>query len=147
MPQQSSSPSPPHPSALRLLGRAVRLRCPGCGGRPIFLRWARMCDNCPGCGLQLERGERGYWLGAYFFNLVAMETVFVLGFVGVLAATWPTPPWALLQAASVVLMVLAPIAFFPFSKTLFLAFDLWCRPPDVEDYAEPHEPARASRRT
>jgi uncharacterized protein (DUF983 family) len=147
MSQPSPTPPPPRPSASRLLWRAVRLRCPGCGGRPILLRWTRMCDNCPVCGLRLERGEHGYWLGAYFFNLVAMETVFVLGFVGLLVATWPTPPWALLQMLAVALMVLAPVAFFPFSKTLFLAFDLWCRPPGAEDYAEPHEPARASRRT
>jgi hypothetical protein len=42
--------------------------------------------------------------------------------------TWPTPPWNLLEYGGILLMILAPFAFFPFSKTLFLAFDLIFRP-------------------
>ncbi|HEU4698725.1 MAG TPA: DUF983 domain-containing protein [Gemmatimonadales bacterium] len=140
-----SHPLPPLPPRRTLFARALRLRCPGCGGRPLFLTWTRMCPNCPTCGLQLERGEPGYWLGAYFFNLVIMEAVFVAGFVGVLVATWPTPPWTLLQYGTGLLMLLAPLVAFPFSKTLFLAFDLVCRPPTEEDYREPHEAARRPR--
>jgi hypothetical protein len=30
-------------------------------------------------------------------------------------------------------MVLAPVLFFPFSKTLFLAFDLLFRPPSHDE--------------
>ena len=43
-------------------------------------------------------------------------------------------------------MVVTPFACFPFSKTLFLAFDLWMRPPTEADFALPHEarPARPS---
>jgi hypothetical protein len=36
-------------------------------------------------------------------------------------------------------MLVSPFAFFPFSKTLFLAFDLLVRPPTEEDFAAPHE--------
>ena len=68
--------------ALTLFSRALRLRCPHCGGGPIFVRWSRLVPNCPVCGLGLERGEEGYWLGAYFFNLMAVETVFSVWFVG-----------------------------------------------------------------
>jgi hypothetical protein len=32
-------------------------------------------------------------------------------------------------------MITAPLACYPFSKTLFLAFDLMFRPPDPEDPA------------
>jgi uncharacterized protein (DUF983 family) len=121
--------------------RALRLRCPHCGGGPIFTSWSRLLPACPVCGLRLER-EQGYWVGAYFFNLVAMETVFVVWFVGFLLATWPEPPWDLFQVVSIVLMIVAPFAFFPYSKTLFLAFDLLVRPPEKEDFAAPHEQAR-----
>jgi len=31
-------------------------------------------------------------------------------------------------------MVIAPFLFYPFSKTLFLAFDLIFRPPSPEDF-------------
>lgn len=132
--------------ALAMLGRAARLRCPDCGGRPVFVSWSRMVPNCPVCGLRLERGERGYWLGAYFFNLMAMETVFTIWLVAVLLWTWPAPPWDLLQIEMVVLMLGFPVAFFPFSKTLFLAFDLVIRPATAEDFAAPAEAARVQRR-
>jgi hypothetical protein len=42
--------------------------------------------------------------------------------------------------------VLAPLALYPLSHTLFLAFDLLCRPPSAADYEAPHEPARAGKR-
>jgi hypothetical protein len=94
------------------------------------------------CGLGLERGEHGYWLGAYFFNLMAVETVFSIWFVGFLVWTWPDPPWQLFQISTIGLMLVVPVAFFPYSKTLFLAFDLLVRPPTEEDFVLPHEEAR-----
>ena len=93
--------------------RAMRLRCPHCGGGPIFTSWSRLLPACPVCGLGLERGEQGYWLGAYFFNLMAMETVFSVWVAGFLLATWPDPPWDLFQVSTVVLMVVFPFLFFP----------------------------------
>jgi uncharacterized protein (DUF983 family) len=127
--------------------RALRLRCPHCGGGPIFTSWSRLLPACPVCGLGLERGEEGYWLGAYFFNLMAMETVFSVWVVGFLFATWPNPPWRLFQVTTVILMAVVPVVCFPFSKTLFLAFDLLMRPPDAGDFAAPHERSPRSRRT
>ena len=126
--------------------RAMRLRCPHCGGGPIFTSWSRLLPVCPVCGLGLERGEEGYWLGAYFFNLMAMETVFSVWVVGFLLATWPDPPWDLFQISTAVLMVVFPIFFFPYSKTLFLAFDLLMRPPDEPDFFAPHEESPQPRR-
>jgi hypothetical protein len=43
-------------------------------------------------------------------------------------------------------MLIVPFAFFPYSKTLFLAFDLLVRPPDEEEFVLPHEPAPTTRR-
>jgi uncharacterized protein (DUF983 family) len=111
-----------------LVWRAMRLRCPNCGGGPIFQSWLRMRTRCPVCGLALERGEEGYQVGSYMFNIVAAELLFLAVFLVVLRLTWPTPPWTLLQYGGVGLMILAPFVFFPFSKTLFLAFDLLFRP-------------------
>ena len=111
-----------------LFWRAVRLRCPNCGGGPIFRSWFRMRTYCPACGLPLERGDQGYQVGSYMFNIVAAELIFVLVFLGVVLVTWPSPPWQVLQYGGMILMILAPLLFFPFSKTLFLAFDLLFRP-------------------
>jgi hypothetical protein len=68
------------------------------------------------------------------FNIVAAELAFALVFLTVLIATWPSPPWELLLYGGAVLMVIAPFLFYPFSKTLFLAFDLIFRPPSPEDF-------------
>jgi hypothetical protein len=67
--------------------------------------------------------------------------------VGFLLVTWPDPPWDAFQITTVILMVVFPFAFFPFSKMLFLAFDLLVRPPGDEDFAAPHEQARHLRRS
>jgi uncharacterized protein (DUF983 family) len=119
--------------AARLFGRAFRLRCPNCGGGPILRTWFRFRVHCPSCGLPLERGEHGYQVGSYMFNIVASELIFALVFLAVLIWTWPSPPWSLLQYGGIGLMVLAPLLFFPFSKTLFLAFDLVFRPATPEE--------------
>lgn len=50
------------------------------------------------------------------------------GLVTVLIATWPEPPWDTLQYSAPIEALLMPVLFYPFSKTLFLAFDLWMRP-------------------
>lgn len=88
------------------------------------------------CGLRLERGEAGYQVGAYMFNIVAAELIFAAIFLGVLVYTWPTAPWDELLYGGVALMIAAPFIFYPFSKTLFLAFDLIFRPPTTDDFKE-----------
>lgn len=129
--------------AMLLAGRALRLRCPHCGGRPVFTRWFVMLPNCPACGFRFERGERGYWLGAYFVNLIIMETTFVTWFGMMMLLTWPNPPWTALWVSTIVLMAAVPFLAFPWSRTLFLAFDLLIRPANAEDFALPEERARA----
>ncbi len=117
-----------------LFWRAVRLRCPNCGHGGLWRNWFRMSEVCPHCRLRLERGEQGYIVGAQMFNIIAAELVFAAIFVGVLVAAWPNPSWSLLQYGSMALMVVLPIVGYPFSKTIFLAFDLLFRPPTREDF-------------
>jgi hypothetical protein len=85
----------------------------------------------------MERGEHGYQVGSYMFAIIAAELVFAAIFVGVLLLTWPDPPWDLLLYGGIVLMIVVPFLFFPFSKTLFLAFDLTFRPATPEELT-PH---------
>lgn len=129
----------------RLFWRAALRRCPNCGGRPIFETWFRMRERCPVCGIQLERGESGYQVGAYMLNIIAAELCFAVLFVVVLLETWPSPPWTLIQWGAPILMILAPIFFYPYSKTLFLAFDLIFRPAsrEAQEGVTPPPPPRA----
>lgn len=117
----------------RLFGRALRLRCPECGKGAMFESWFRIRHQCPVCGLTLERGEDGYVVGAYMFNLIAAELVFAGVLVAVIVGTWPSPPWELLQYGGAAFMVAAPFLFYPFAKAIFLAFDLTFRPAGSED--------------
>jgi uncharacterized protein (DUF983 family) len=130
--------------SLVLFARALRLRCPNCGQGRLFTSWFRMRERCPVCGLKVERGDEGYQVGSYMFNIIAAELLFAALFIAAIMLTWPTPPWSLLESGGIALMILAPFAFFPFSKTLFLAFDLIFRPASHDELTTgPGDSARA----
>jgi uncharacterized protein (DUF983 family) len=126
--------------ALRHFGRALLLRCPNCGGGGIFRNWLSIREYCPKCGLWLERQE-GFYTGAIAMNLVTSEFAFILCFIAAVLLTWPDPPWGVLQIAAVVMMIIFPILFFPFSKTLWLAFDLTVRPVTRSELSSVYGPA------
>lgn len=116
------------PGLLTLFSRAIRLHCPNCGDRTLFASWFRMRDQCGNCHLRTERGEQGYVVGAYMFNIVAAELGWAIIMVAVVAASWPSPPWDWLLYGGGVLMLVLPLLLYPFSKATFLAFDLLFRP-------------------
>jgi len=116
------------PSIPTLFARALRRRCPSCGGGPIFTSWTRMAERCPQCGLVLTRKESGYSLGGFWLNMLFAEGLTIALFIGTLVKTWPDPPWTLLQYGLPIMALVSPIVFYPFSKTLFLALDLAVRP-------------------
>ena len=123
--------------ALRMFGRALRLHCPRCGGGPVLKHWFKMRARCGNCGRAIERGESDYFIGSMMFNLVLAELVFTAIFVGTLAVTWPDVPWTALQYAGPLGMLVAPFVLFPFSKLVWLAFDLMLRPDrDAAEQAE-----------
>ena len=130
-------PNLPRPRTI--LSRALRLRCPSCGGRPVVLGWFRLCSSCPTCGLHLDRNEPGYWVGSYTVNLFASEGVFVGYLAAAMAATWPDVPWNLVLWGGVAVAVVTPVVLFPFTKTLYLAIDLCFRPPEPPDLETPVE--------
>lgn len=123
----------PSPGAFALFSRAIRLHCPNCGAGDLFSSWYRMRERCSNCGIKTERGEEGYVVGAYMFNIVAAELVWALLVAAVIVATWPNPPWNLLLYGGGALMLVLPFLFYPFSKTIFFAFDLMFRPEEESD--------------
>ncbi|MBL8962292.1 MAG: DUF983 domain-containing protein [Gemmatimonadetes bacterium] len=114
--------------ALRIAARALTVRCPQCGGRPVLVHWWRMRPACGQCGLDLQRGEADYFIGSMMFNLVLGEGVFVLALLGAMAWRWPDVPWDALQVAVPLGLVLTPAILFPVSKLAWLGFDLALRP-------------------
>ena len=115
------------PSLRGAIGRGLGRRCPVCDHRGIFRSWGELTDACPNCGYAFVR-EEGYWVGALIINLaVAMGAFFVL-FVGTILLTVPEIPWVPLLVIALVTMGLLPIVFYPSSKTLWMALDLYFHP-------------------
>ena len=112
---------------MRLFGRAFLLRCPNCGEGPVLDGWMKLRVKCGTCGLRLQRGEHDTIMGFAFilFTLVALFSYAIL--VVTLVVT-QTTPWDLLQYGLPALVLVEVIAFFPFAKLLWLAFDLMLRP-------------------
>lgn len=106
-----------------MLGRAIARRCPRCGAGGIFQNWASLHEYCSNCGFKFER-EPGYWVGALIINMAATLFVFLVTLVGGIALTWPDPPWNVLSAVTIGAMLVVPIVFYPWSKSIWMAIEL-----------------------
>ena len=117
---------------LRLFGRGFRLRCPNCGKGPVLQHWLKLRVRCGTCGLRLQRGEHDSFIGSMFilFTLIGLTVYAVLTVT--LLATEATP-WDLLENGLPVLAAALLVLWFPFSKLLWLAFDLTLRPVTPEE--------------
>ncbi len=128
------------PSVPRMFGRALLLHCPRCGGGGIMRGWLKMQERCPTCGLALERGEKSdFWIGAYVFNLAFGELLAIGIPVIWIIASSPNQPWTKIEVTAVILCIVLPFLFFPFSRTLWLAWDLSFRPAEPGDVGGVHD--------
>jgi uncharacterized protein (DUF983 family) len=115
-----------------MIVRGLTRRCPLCGSGGLFTGWFRMRERCPRCRYRFER-EEGFFLGAYVVNLGVTEGLLLLvGVVPCIALLAANPDASLLPfvLTGLAAAVLAPIAFYPFSRTLWSAIDLILRPVD-----------------
>ena len=111
-----------------MIWRALRLRCPRCGGGGVA-RGFHLAERCPRCGHRYERHE-GYWIGAVAVNTVVTIAVFGAVLIGATVATWPDPPWGAITIAGVATTIVFPIIFYPWSRLLWVALDLRLHPPE-----------------
>ena len=110
-------------SRFGLLKRSIRRRCPRCGGDGLFGGYWTLAESCPTCGMWYER-EPGYWVGALIINMAVALFVFLVTLVGGMALSWPDVPWNALSAATIVVMLVVPVAFYPWSKGIWMAIEL-----------------------
>jgi hypothetical protein len=91
-----------------------------------------MKERCPRCGFKFER-EEGFFLGAYTVNLAIAEgLLLVLAIVPLIVLLSANPDmsvWPIL-VIGLVAAVLAPLVFYPSSRTIWSAIDLVLRPLD-----------------
>lgn len=116
--------------------RALRLKCPACGSAGILVTWFRLAPTCPSCAIHPNRGEPDHFYGGYVINLVLAEGLAAALWFALLATLWPEPPWDVMQWAAAALMVLCPVALYPFTRLLFLAVDLTVQPRRPGDFGE-----------
>lgn len=122
----------------KLLGRALRLRCPFCGIGKLFRSWLGMHAACPHCGQRFER-EPGFFLGSIYINygltsLIVAIAYPLLLFNGIVAET----P---LLVGALAFVVLFPLLLFPWARSLWLGFDQWRDPREGEQGGGEKRPA------
>lgn len=109
------------------LRHALRLRCPLCGGAPIFRGWIRLHERCNSCGWVFAR-EPGYFLGSIYLNygLTTMLTAGVWAALHYAAGLDFTLALALAGA----FVVLFPLWFLRYARALWIWIDLSFDAPD-----------------
>jgi uncharacterized protein (DUF983 family) len=109
--------------------RAITRRCPYCGSPGIYDGYFALREQCPRCGVRFER-EEGYFLGAYALNLIVAEFV-GLGLAIILIFKTDLRDLQLIwqELIAVTLAIAFPVAFFPYSRTVWIAMDLAFHPP------------------
>ncbi|MBI1847528.1 MAG: DUF983 domain-containing protein [Candidatus Rokubacteria bacterium] len=135
--------------AARIAGRALSLRCPRCGATPLFRQyeptndgaaagtsaprravtwfssWFRMHPSCALCGLVFERAP-GYWIGAIYVNYGVTTVIAIGGYF----TLWrlASPSTAAQLAVWVPFVIVFPLWFFRYSRSLWLAVEYFVNP-------------------
>jgi len=115
--------------------RALLLRCPACGTKPLYLRWFRVrrlsdwfspLDGCPRCGYPYER-EPGYFLMAIWAVNYTFSAITGLVLYGSLEYFFDLPVWTLMAAVLAPVLIFS-VGFIRHSKAIWLATDLFFDP-------------------
>ena len=117
-------------STSRMVRRGLLKRCAVCGSSGLFEGWFKMRERCPRCGYVFAR-ENGFALGAILMNFAVAEALLaVVGIIPLIAMLAANPDADVLPViiASVVAVVVGPVVFHPFSRTLWVALELILRP-------------------
>lgn len=123
---------------LTLLGRAMRLRCPHCGGGKVLEGWRLRCwgavrERCSACGFRFQRSDDRYFAGAMLCNLLLAESLFAVGFITAVLLTWPDVPWDALTYGGAACLLVVNTTFYPVAKVLWLTMDVLVRPVTREE--------------
>lgn len=111
------------------LSTGFKLKCPSCGQGALYRSFFRMHHHCPNCGLVFER-EQGYFIGAIYINLVAIEILLVIISLGYYLLVSDID-----QTILTILYVMGgalPFVFFRYSRSLWLSIDHFIDPPKSE---------------
>jgi uncharacterized protein (DUF983 family) len=120
-----------------MLARGLMRACPRCGSGRLFRWWFQMAGRCPGCGLRFERRpEEAFFLGAFVIALGVTEGAVLLvlfAFILVEASSGGRSSVAPALGVAAAAAVILPLAFYPFSKTIWCAIDLAMHPLEADE--------------
>jgi uncharacterized protein (DUF983 family) len=119
------------PGIATLLWRALRLRCPKCGQSAVFHGWFAMPHRCAACGRLFNRSP-GYFLGSIYFNYGLTAVLVVVAYFSLyFSELMSGKP---LLAVLTVFIVVFPLWFFRYARSLWLALDEFVDPwPNEEE--------------
>ena len=113
------------------LSRSLRLRCPLCGKGKLFRGWFKMHETCSSCGIRYEP-EPGFFLGSIYVNYGLTALVPSIAYPILLLNR--VVPDSVLQISCLAFVVIFPILFFPYSRSLWLGFDQrWDPRPETDE--------------
>jgi hypothetical protein len=86
-----------------------------------------MAETCHRCGLQFHRIE-GHWIGAIGLNTIVSFGALMISVIVPVLLTIPDIPAVPIAVLNVVVALVFPVLFFPFSRTWWTAIDVALRP-------------------
>jgi hypothetical protein len=101
-----------------------------------------MRAECPRCRWRFEKEEGGY-LGAMVLNYLAGIAAWIWVLIVGLALTVPEVPVIPLLVASIAVLIMVPLWFYPRSKTLWAAVEYLVLRSDPDYRAPVHRDPRA----
>jgi uncharacterized protein (DUF983 family) len=114
------------PSSSALAGILCK-RCPRCRRGALFRALMVMREDCPACGLDLDRGDPGYFTGAMYVSYaLAIPLIALLTLIAYLIV----PSWSLFRlvvAASIICSPLIPW-IWQYSRVIWIYFDQYFDP-------------------
>lgn len=98
-----------------------------------------MVERCPECGLATDRID-GHWIGAVGINTIVTFGLIFFILLGGFLLSYPDIAVLRISVFGSAAAVVFPIVFFPLSKTIWTAIDLWMRPAERSELDPRHEP-------
>jgi uncharacterized protein (DUF983 family) len=117
------------------LGSIVRRGCPRCG-HALFQAPLVMHEVCPGCGLDLDRGQPGYFTGAMYVSYaLAIPLIALLTLIEHVMIS----SWSLVRLVALACVISVPLIpwVWQYSRTIWIHFDQWIDPSGYDSQDEP----------
>lgn len=120
------------------LVRAMRRRCPACGGKGISRHAATVANDCPRCGLDLER-QVGSFIGGVGLNTIVSFILLMVVIGGGFIVTEGRASIFGILVPAITVALIVPLVFYARSRLLWVALELRWWPLEPGEITLPHD--------